>query len=586
MSRRPPRWLWLLCCLLAAPGLVAAGAPGPAGLPAAEAPADPYERSTPHGTVVEFLRAVARQDYPRATLYLDLRKAHKPKEELARQLKAVLDSATLINLDILSRRPEGKTDDDLPLGRELIGTVKYSGGALEVYLDRVQRGQEGTIWLFSSDTLHRIPEVFEETRGHWLERWMPEALARSRLLDFPLWQWLLTLIAIPLALALAWPLNWMLTWLLQAIFRRLVQEEEDRLLRRTIWPLRLLVFSATIQLGSQLLGLPFLATLFWFQVSVTLAVVAVAWLLACLVDILGDLTSRRLERLQGSGNTALIRLGRRLLKAAIVLAGALLLLSWTGVNLTAAMAGLGLGGLAIAFSAQKTLENLFGGIMLISDKAIRVGDFCRIGEQVGTVEDIGLRSTRLRTLGRTLVNIPNGQLSAMSLENFAFRDKILFSPTIGLRYETTPDQLRRVLDEVRRLLLTHPKVEAASARVRFTRLGGSALELEIFSYVLETDFAAFLAIQEELLLRILELVEASGTAIAFPSTTTYLAQDGGVDPGRPRAAAETLLRAVRERREAADAPPGAIAASRDASPHPPADPPLRPTATGGDPPQA
>jgi MscS family membrane protein len=169
-----------------------------------------------------------------------------------------------------------------------------------------------------------------------------------------------------------------------------------------------------------------------------------------------------------------------------------------------------------------------------------VGDFCRAGDHLGTVENIGLRSTRIRTLKRTVVSIPNGQLALMSLENFAMRDKTWFHHTLHLRYETTADQLRYVLAEIRKMLYGHSKVESASARIRFVRFGNSSLDLEVFAYVLEREYEPFLHIQEDLLLRIIDIVEASGSGFALPSQTTYLAGDVGLDGAKSQKAIETV----------------------------------------------
>jgi small-conductance mechanosensitive channel len=196
------------------------------------------------------------------------------------------------------------------------------------------------------------------------------------------------------------------------------------------------------------------------------------------------------------------------------------------------VAGLGIGGLAVALAAQKTVENLFGGLTLITDQPVRAGDFCRVGGWIGTVEDVGLRSTRIRTLDRTVVTIPNAAFAAMELENFARRDRIFFHPILNLRYETTPDQLRWLLVALKRLLVSHPMVSPEPARVRFVALGAHSLDLELFAYVRTTDFDEFLAVQEDLLLRIMDLVEESGTGFAFPSQTLYAAPDPGVDAER------------------------------------------------------
>jgi MscS family membrane protein len=246
-----------------------------------------------------------------------------------------------------------------------------------------------------------------------------------------------------------------------------------------------------------------------------------------------------------SDKISLVQLGRKLFKILAVVVGAVVIFYIGGINIAAVLTGLGIGGIAIAFAAQKTLENLFGGIMIISDQPIRVGDFCRAGDYLGTVENIGLRSTRIRTLKRTVVSVPNGQLAVMSLENFTMRDKIWFHHTLHLRYETTADQLRYILAEIRKMLYEHSKVESGSARIRLIGFGNSSLDLEVFAYVLEREYEPFLHVQEDLLLRIIDIVEASGSGFAFPSQTTYIGKDSGLDAAKSQKAME-MVRQWRE----------------------------------------
>jgi MscS family membrane protein len=219
-----------------------------------------------------------------------------------------------------------------------------------------------------------------------------------------------------------------------------------------------------------------------------------------------------------------------------------------GFNLTTVLAGLGIGGLAIAFAAQKTLENLFGGVSVLADEVIRVGDTCRFGDRTGTIEDISLRSTRIRTAERTEISIPNGALATMNVENLTRRDKLLFNPTIGVRYETTPDQLRYLLANARRMLYEHPKIETASARIRFVSFAQSALNLEIFSYILTTDDAEYNAVREDILLRLMDIVKDSGTKFAFQSQTLYMARDHGIDEEK-LAAVEQQVQDWRDQRQ-------------------------------------
>ena len=182
----------------------------------------------------------------------------------------------------------------------------------------------------------------------------------------------------------------------------------------------------------------------------------------------------------------------------------------------------------MALGAQKTVENLVGGLSIIFDQPVNVGDFCKFGDTVGTVEKIGVRSTRIRTLNRTLVSIPNADFSTRSIENYAPRDMFLFRTTLGLRYETSSDQMRYILVELRKILYAHPKVDPDPARVRFLGYASDCLQVEIYAYTHAEDWNDFLGIQEDINLRIAKVIEDSGSGFAFPSQTLYLTKDKGL----------------------------------------------------------
>jgi MscS family membrane protein len=147
------------------------------------------------------------------------------------------------------------------------------------------------------------------------------------------------------------------------------------------------------------------------------------------------------------------------------------------------------------------------------------------GDIQGTVEEVGFRSTRIRTVDRTIVSLPNGQIANMRLETLSLRDRFLFHPVVGLRYETTAFQLRTFMTGVRSLLDEHASVESVSVRVRFVRFGGSSLEVDIFAYVFAPDWNNFLETQEDLLFGVMDVAHSAGTGMAFPSQTLYLAED-------------------------------------------------------------
>jgi MscS family membrane protein len=203
------------------------------------------------------------------------------------------------------------------------------------------------------------------------------------------------------------------------------------------------------------------------------------------------------------------------------------------VNTKTALAGLGIGGVALALGAQKTVENLLGGVFLLSDRALAVGDTCSISNRVGVVEDITLRSVRLRTLEQTLLSIPAGTLSQASVENFATRAKILAQTTLRVRYGTTAEQLRSILTGIQRLIAENSKIDTASSRVRLVNFGERAVEIELFAYVLTTDFSEFLAIREDLLLQAVAVVESSGSGFAQPTEFVYIDHRVAGD-GQPR----------------------------------------------------
>ncbi len=494
--------------------------------PAADGSNDPLGRSTPRGTVIGFLTAAHKGDWTTATQYLDNAKGEDPVE-ISTQLSVVLDQGLPAdNLDQLSNSPEGNLKDNLPASKELAGIIATNGGPLNVTLDRFHRGTQ-SIWLFSPDTLKEIPAVYEEFNSAWISEYIPHPLLRRGWLGVPLWQWLLFAIGVAIAFLVAAVMRKIAVPVLRVLFRSIAQDQDEWLLDRLTGPLRGLISLLVLEGTISLLRLPLFARQVWYYTGGGLAIVLGGWLFIRAVQVSGRLLGRSVERRGGADATAVIRLIERTLSVLTFCAVIVILLKGIGLikDVTTLLAGLGVGGIAVALAAQKTLENLFGGISLIFDKTIRVGDYCRIGAQAGTVEDIGLRSTSLRTDARTVLTVPNGQLSAMNVENFGMREKVYFHHTIGVRSETTAPQLRGLLDALRTLLAADAQVEPSTARVRLIRFGPSSLDIDIAAYVLTTDDLKFLEVQENLLLRIMDTIESSGTATAFPSQTLYLGRD-------------------------------------------------------------
>ncbi len=507
-----------------------ASAPGNRPTSTTSSNEDPLGRETPYGCVKGFLKYANRGDYARAGEYLDVPVMSSRADELARQLGVVVDLGLSGNLSGLSRSPEGDLGDGLSVGRERVGFVRTSSGTLDILLDRVQQNGKPPIWLFSSETLQRVPATFEEIDSGSLGRFFPP-LFQMRFLSVPLWRWLAIIIGLALSLAGASLVTRALMILLRSLVRRMTGADDDGRLSGLRAPVRLVILAIAIRIIASF-SASLLSREFWTRVAEILAIVGVAWLVMKFSNILSDLGSRHLSRKQAPDKIALLVLAHRLFKVLVLLAVALLLLRSVGINVTAMLAGLGVGGIALAFAAQKTLENFFGGINVTMRDVIRVGDVCRIADQTGTIEDIRLGSIRIRTPDRTVVSVSNSQVSQTSLENYSMRDKFWFHHVFGLRHDTSPQQMRSVVTELDKFLRKEPKIERETVRIRFIGFSRSSLDVDVFAYIQEKDYPSFLCTQEDLLLKMMDVLASNGTSIALPSQVTYIDRDQRDQLGR------------------------------------------------------
>jgi MscS family membrane protein len=497
--------------------------PGAAPVPSQpEAPKDSLGRTSPRGTVLGFLAATQKKEYDVAAEYLNTRLHGKAAADLARQLLVVLDRRLPARLNLLSDKPEGSLSDPLHPDRDLVGTVPSELGDIAIELERVDRGKNGPLWLFSSKTLDSIPEVYEEIYVPSVEVLLPDFLVSNRVAGIALFEWLVVFVGLPLFYLLTVLANRLLSPLMGQLLRRLTKKADRPNPTVLPAPARVLVIAVIIRWLLSRVGLSLLARQFWSSVALVLTVASVVWILILLNGRAEAYTDSRLRRRNLAGTASVLRLTRRVIDGLVVFVGVLAVLSYFGVNPTAALAGLGVGGIAVALAAQKTLENVIGGASLLFDRAVRVGDTLRVGDILGTVDEIGLRSTRIRTNDRTVVSVPNGQIASMSLETLSARDKFWFHPRIGLRYETTAAQIKAVITSIRTLLVEHASVERDSVRVRFLGFGASSLDVDVYAYVYAKDWSAFLEIQEGLLISIMEIVQQAGTQIALPSQTVYV----------------------------------------------------------------
>ncbi len=413
----------------------------------------------------------------------------------------------------------------------------------EIVLIRAPTGPRAGAFLFSPETVARADDFYNQVRslpyvravplenvndilvsgGGWLVPYswikaMP-AWLRNPLAGQAMWKWVaavLLLAAFALLLGLVLRLSRRLTG--EHPFRRALAQESFPLFLLLAVPVLTYLLLVQVNMRDHVGGAIELG-------ATVLIFVAGAWMAWRAAPVVAEAIIASPSIAPESIDAHLIRICTRLL--GIVASAALLGMGADrlGVPVYGIVAGLGVGGLAIALAAQPTIENLIGGLSLFADKPLRVGDLCRCGEDEGTVETIGLRSTRIRGKDRTVTTIPNAALSKLPIVNFARRDRMLLQCVIGVRYETSPERLRCLLATIREMLLSHPRVLPDAARARFVGFGASSLDIEVFAYVSTNDPAEFLGIREDVWLRLMDIVEESGTGFAFPSQTLYIARD-------------------------------------------------------------
>ena len=503
--------------------------PTPAPKPEPAAPQDPLGRQTPRSSLINFMKYDTTGDYITAARFLQLPPGEN-LSELTREFR-VLYPNFQGSINLVSDDPNGSVEAGLPPGQERVGVLSVGGTTADLILVRVDDPTAGKIWLVSQETLASIPKLYALQMSK-----KPTEASRIRLalltgpviLGMSSTQWLCWLLSIPLA----WLLAWLSTFLLSA--PRRVWCKLRRVPFTTVWdtplgmPLRCMIAILLHGLLVYLLQPPLLYRVYYVRFLAAILAASFGWLLSRLSDQGFDRALNR-TRAHSKGGESILILMQRMNHVGILIIALLFALAFLGLNVTTALAGLGIGGLAVALAAQKTLENLIGGISLLLDRAIQVGDFCKIGDRVGTVSDIGLRSLKLRTLDQNLLVVPNGVLAQMQFENMKARPKLLLQQTFSLRIETRVEQLRFVLNGVEKMLNEDPAIESGSSRLRVTNFAGAAFELELFAFVKTGDFREFTGFRQEIILKIAGIVEASGTRFAAPTRLTYQAKDPGFD---------------------------------------------------------
>ena len=496
--------------------------------------------ATPLITMLGLREAIRKSDFEAAAQYLDLR--YLPEElegytgeELIKALSLTWRRQVIFDPSVFSDDPRGDLEDGLPRYRDQVGMLELSDGKVPVYLQRIPDELGNRVWKISYVTVSEIPRIWDELGYSPTIISLSEMLPDFEFLGMANWQ----IIAIVLSLVAAWLAATLISTVLMRIALRIPNRFPLGIERFFRTPMRVFIFVVFTGALVDELGLSRVAQV--LLKSSGLDYIGYTVLLLGLLTLVRDYQIRKMELAGNAPFVALLKPATTMLKVILVVVIALFWAESAGYNMSTVIAGLGVGSLAVALAAQKTLENIIGAFTLYTARPVNPGDFCRFGEATGTVEEIGLRSTVIRTLNRTQVIIPNSAFSAGQVENYSVRDRIRFFHNIRLQLSNA-EQLRFILAEIRTLFYAHPEVVADSVSVRLKSLEDATALLRLDCGVRTTDFQKFLAVAEDLNLRIIEIVHGAGAVFSGPGQSLQLSEatpENGEEQARVAATLES-----------------------------------------------
>jgi MscS family membrane protein len=499
---------------------LAAGLNCLAEAPNAAASPDPLGRDNPRSAVTRFLLACHNEDYQRAANYLDLRHLSAKNRDaqgpaLARELEAILNSSADFNVLHLSQDAEGDHFDIADPATQPVATILRNGqrGTLDLSRVALKSGMP-PVWLFSSDTVAAIPQLTPSAAPPAIAHYLPPLLVQAAVLETPLWKWLTVALAVMILVALGSLFDRVLGYCITIAGKRLTLKGHIPIAEIAIIPARVVFSLAVFRAALQFIDVSAIARLYIDRTLAVILVSAITYFLIKFVELLLSRVEASLSARQQYASRSMLHLLRRAANVTIVVLAFLLILSNWGYNTTTLVAGLGVGGIAVALAAQQTIANVFAGVSVIGDQPVRIGDFGKFGDLTGVVEDIGMRSTRIRTFARTVVTVPNSSFAGLNIENYSVRDKMLFETTLAIKRSTPEEQVQQLMEALKRKLESHKSIEAGQSIVRITSLTSAAVNIKVFCYVLTSDRDRFYSIQGELLLGINEVLKSASVDLA------------------------------------------------------------------------
>lgn len=485
---------------------------------------DSFGRDTPRHTVQGFISALGENDYLLASNYLNLTKSDNPTT-IVRQFKQALDAGGRFQPDLqISNNPEGNLTDQLPPSQENVGVINVGENNVSLILERVVSDSGEQYWQFSSDTLSSIPEVIENTEPTLVSRYTFESLEGKKILGYQMVDLVAALIMMVSSLVLTYIMVWLLYHLLRIVYPR-VRGVPLPLPDKVILPMAVVIMALILS-----------EVMVYAGVSVTLrepinrftdiaSWVATTWLLLRVIDAIFTRAVNLSYKKNYTERVSILGLMRKVVKALLLIFAVIVIFGNLGFDLTTGIAALGVGGLALALGAQKTIENLVGSVVVVADSPVRIGDYCKFGTYEGTVIDIGIRSSRVRTLSRTIVTVPNGDFSSMQIENFTSRDMFQFSHKLYLKRTADIDVVFKMVQDLDESLSEHYLTNQEWNQVNISELRQDCYVIQLQAYINANGVAEFYDKQNVLFVDLLNEVAKYTVEHALPTQQLILNQD-------------------------------------------------------------
>lgn len=477
---------------------------------------DSFGRDTPRHTVQGFISALGENDYLLASNYLNLSKSDNPTT-IVRQFKQALDAGGRFQPDLqINNTPEGNLTDQLPPSQENVGAINVGEKSVPLILERVVSKQGEQYWQFSTDTLSSVPEVIENTEPTLVSRYTFDSLEGKKLFGYQMADLVAALTMIIGSFVFTYILVWLLYHLLRIVYPH-VRGVPLPLPNKVVLPLAVVIMALILS-----------EVMVYAGVSVTLrepvnrftdiaSWLALTWLLLRVIDAIFTRAVNLSYKKNYTERVSILGLLRKVVKALLLIFAVIVIFGNLGFDLTTGIAALGVGGLALALGAQKTIENLVGSVVVVADSPVRIGDYCKFGTYEGTVIDIGIRSSRVRTLTRTVVTVPNGDFSSMQIENFTSRDMFRFFHQLYIKRTADIDVVFKMVKDLDEFIDEHYLTNQEWNQVNILELRQDCYIIQLQAYVNANGVTEFYDKQNVLFVDLLNQVAKYDVEHALPT---------------------------------------------------------------------